>query len=103
MKPKFIFGTGYGWAATTPLFYTLTISNNIVSPGLAKEDKYLYMCDYNKKERFEKDLRMRKYNLPTNIQVYQRKAKKYATKLSEQKKTRLIDIFRDDTYIMISI
>lgn len=86
MKPKFIFGTGYGWAATTPLFYTLTISNNIVSPGLAKEDKYLYMCDYNKKERFEKDLRMRKYNLPTNIQVYQRKAKKYATKLSEQKK-----------------
>ena len=86
MKPKFIFSTGFGWAATTPIFYTLTITNDIVSPGIAKEDNYLYMCDYNKKERFEKDLRMRKYNLPTTRQVYQRKAKRYATKLSEPKK-----------------
>ena len=84
MKPKFIFGTGYGWAASTPLFYTLTVSNDIVSPGLAKEDNYLFQCDYNKKAKFERDMILRKTGCWTDRQKFERKKKKYQNKLSEK-------------------
>lgn len=84
MKPKFIFGTGYGWCATTPLFYTLTVSNDIVSPGLAKEDNYLFSCDYNKQEKFERDMTLRKMGCLTDRQKFERKKKKYKNKISEK-------------------
>ena len=84
MKPKFIFGTGFGWCATTPLFYTLTITNEIVSPGLAKEDNYLFSCDYNKQEKFERDMILRKNGCLTDRQKFERKKKKYRNKLSEK-------------------
>ena len=84
MKPKFIFSTGFGWCATTPLFYTLTISNEVVSPGLTKEDSYLSQFDYNRRERFERDMRLKKSGCLTDRQKYENKRKRYKDKLSKK-------------------
>ena len=40
-KPTLILGSGTGWSATTPLWYSLQVTNQFGHCGLVKEDRLL--------------------------------------------------------------
>ena len=54
LKPKFVIGTGVGWSATTPLWYTLQADNQFIHAGLIKESGYLYNISDTKENLLKK-------------------------------------------------
>ena len=47
-------GTGVGWSATTPLWYTLQASNKFVHAGIEKEIEYLLNISDTKRNLLKK-------------------------------------------------
>ena len=60
LKPKFVIGTGVGWSATTPLWYTLQASNKFVHAGIEKEIEYLLNISDTKRNLLKKRIAGRK-------------------------------------------
>ena len=89
MKPKFIIGTGFGWSATTPLFYTLTITNEFMSPGLAKEDNYLKNFEKKvyKPGSLFRERANKKQGIRTQREKYKRKKLEYTNKLNHKNRS----------------
>ena len=61
LKPKFVIGTGVGWSATTPFWYTLQVDNKFIHAGLIKEHEYLYNVSQPKENIFRKNLERRRH------------------------------------------
>ena len=59
MKPKFILGSGIGWSATTPLWYSLQLDNQYLHTGHWKECGYLNHVSSTPSERFREENRER--------------------------------------------
>ncbi len=53
-------GTGVGWSATTPLWYTLQVSNKFVHVGIEKEIEYLLDISDTKRNLLKKHIAGRK-------------------------------------------
>ena len=53
-------GTGVGWSATTPLWYTLQVSNKFVHVGIEKEIEYLLGISDTKRNLLKKHIAGRK-------------------------------------------
>ena len=69
LKPKFVIGTGVGWSATTPFWYTLQVDNKFIHAGLIKESQYLYNVSDTKENILRKKIVQRRlyknHNIPT--------------------------------------
>ncbi len=59
LKPKFVICTGVGWSATTPLWYTLQVSNQFIHAGVIKESGYLYNISDTKRNLLKKRITRR--------------------------------------------
>ena len=51
--------TGVGWSATTPLWYTLQVSNQFIHAGVIKESGYLYNISDTKRNLLKKRITRR--------------------------------------------
>ena len=67
MKPKFVICTGVGWSATTPLWYTLQVSNQFIHAGVIKSSGYLYNISHTKENLFRKKIAQRRHYKNHNI------------------------------------